>query len=81
MIKVYGADWCSDCIVLKKVLLEYKIEYKYIDISKDEEAIKYIEKINNGKRTIPTLIINDKSYTNPKINNLLAILRNEKYIT
>ncbi len=81
MIKVYGADWCSDCLVLKKVLLEYKIEYKYIDISKDEEAIKYIEKINNGKRTIPTLIINDKSYTNPNINNLLAILRNEKYIT
>ena len=80
-IKVYGADWCSDCITVKKILAEYKIDYEYIDITKNQKAVSYIKKINNGKRIIPTLLIKNKNYTNPSTNHLLEILIQEKYIT
>ncbi|MBT6965539.1 MAG: NrdH-redoxin, partial [Flavobacteriales bacterium] len=29
-IKVYGADWCSDCLVAKRFLDEKGIKYEYI---------------------------------------------------
>ena len=29
-IKVYGADWCSDCVVVKRFFDEKGINYEYI---------------------------------------------------
>ncbi len=73
-IKLYGADWCPDCRRAKSFLKENNIEYNFIDVDLDEEATKKVEKINNGKRIIPTLIINGKSYTNPDNAKLAAVL-------
>lgn len=64
-IKLYGADWCPDCRRAKAFLKENNIAYTFIDVDLDETATKKVESINNGKRIIPTLIINGKSYTNP----------------
>lgn len=70
-IKLYGADWCPDCRRAKAFLKENNIEYTFIDVDLDESATKKVEAINNGKRIIPTLIINDKTFTNPD-NAILA---------
>lgn len=72
-ILLYGADWCPDCRRAKSFLNENNIEYSFIDVDLDKEATARVEKINNGKRIIPTFIINEKSYTNPD-NTLLASL-------
>jgi thioredoxin reductase (NADPH) len=48
-IKVYGADWCSDCLSDKAFLNSKNIDYEYIDITDNDEAIAFIEKVNNGK--------------------------------
>ncbi|MFK7949315.1 MAG: FAD-dependent oxidoreductase [Saprospiraceae bacterium] len=64
-IKLYGADWCPDCRRAKAFLKENNVEYTFIDVDLDEEATKKVESINNGKRIIPTLIINGESHTNP----------------
>ena len=72
-ITFYGADWCHDCRRAKAYLKENNIEYDFIDVDLDEKATDLVQKINNGKRIIPTLIINDKPYTNPK-NDVLASL-------
>tara|TARA_B100000780_G_C20907397_1_gene361201 strand:- start:303 stop:536 length:234 start_codon:yes stop_codon:yes gene_type:complete len=74
-VKVYGAEWCSDCITAKKFLESKNIKFEYIDITENETAIAFIEKVNNGKRVIPTLLIDGESYTNPGIAGLINLFK------
>lgn len=55
-ITVYGAYWCPDCRRSKRFLSEHQITYTWIDIEQDKEAQAYVEKLNNGKRIIPTIV-------------------------
>ena len=71
IIKLYGADWCPDCIRAKSYLKENGIDFEFIDVDLDQKATERVEQINNGKRIIPTILINEKSYTNPD-NTILA---------
>lgn len=73
-IVLYGADWCPDCRRAKAYLKENNIDYTFVDVDLDKEATAKVEAINNGKRIIPTVIINDKSYTNPENIELAAVL-------
>ena len=73
-IKVYGADWCSDCVNAKKFLNSKGIEFEYINITDDEKTIAFVEQANNGRRVIPTLVVNGKIYTNPGIAGLMQII-------
>ena len=73
-IKVYGADWCSDCLVAKRFLDEKGIKYEYIICNDNQEAIDFIEKAKNGKRIIPTLDIDGVIYSNPGISGLMKII-------
>ena len=74
-IKMYGADWCIDCINAKKLLHEKGVEFEYIIITQDEKAAEFIKKVNHGKMIIPTLDINGKIYTNPGINELMNLIQ------
>lgn len=60
-IVMYGANWCPDCRKSKAFLEDNKINFQYIEIDKPENewAIPIIKELNNGKRKIPTIIIND----------------------
>lgn len=70
----YGADWCPDCQRAKAYLKENKIDFNFIDVELDKEATARVEEINKGKRIIPTLILNGKSYTNPDNATLANVL-------
>ena len=58
-ITVYGAYWCPDCRRSKRFLSEHQIAYTWVDIEQDEAAQAYVEKLNNGKRIIPTIVFED----------------------
>ena len=73
-IKVYGADWCPDCVNAKNFLSSKGIDFEYIIITNNVEAIAFLEKVNNGKKVIPTLVVDGKIYTNPGINGLMKII-------
>ncbi|WP_452600814.1 FAD-dependent oxidoreductase [Pontimicrobium sp. MEBiC06410] len=73
-IILYGADWCPDCRRAKTYLKENNITYTFVDVDLNKEATAKVEAINNGKRIIPTLIINNKSYTNPDNRALASVL-------
>jgi thioredoxin reductase (NADPH) len=73
-IILYGADWCPDCRRAKAYLQENNIDYKFIDVDLDKEATARVEAINKGKRIIPTIIIEGKSYTNPDNVKLASLL-------
>ena len=76
-IKIYGADWCTDCGNAKNFLKSKGVEFEYIIITDNKEAISFVEKINNGKRIIPTLVVDGETHTNPGINGLMKILENK----
>ena len=73
-IKMYSANWCSDCIVAKNFLDDNKVLYELIDVTKDPAASEYVIKVNRGKRIIPTFDIEGKIYTNPGIAELSKII-------
>jgi mycoredoxin len=55
-ITVYGTTWCPDCIRAVRFLKGEKIDYDWIDISRDEEARRIVMDINDGNRSVPTLV-------------------------
>jgi len=58
-ILVYSTVWCSDCKRAKKFFGEQRIPYINIDIEHDPEAMTFVEKVNQGKRIIPTIVFPD----------------------
>ena len=60
-IVVYSTVWCPDCKRAKKFFSDHRIQYQNIDIEKDPEAMAFVEQVNNGNRTIPTIIFPDGS--------------------
>jgi len=58
-IVVYSAVWCPDCKRVKKFLGEQRIPYLNVDIEQDAEAMAYVEQVNNGLRSVPTMIFPD----------------------
>lgn len=64
-IRLFGADWCPDCHRAKAYLSDNGINYQYINIDIHRWAIPVLETINNGKRIIPTVLIDEQAYANP----------------
>jgi thioredoxin reductase (NADPH) len=75
-VQLFGADWCPDCRRAKSFLRDNGINFDFIDVDQYDWATAKVEAINNGKRIIPTILINDVPYTNPdnvKLTELLSI--------
>jgi thioredoxin reductase (NADPH) len=60
-IKLYGAPWCPDCKRSKKFLAEHRVPFDWIDIDQDAAARAYVEELQNGGRSIPTIVFPDES--------------------
>jgi thioredoxin reductase (NADPH) len=60
-ITVYGATWCPDCKRAKQFLGEQRVHYNWVDIELQPEHVAFVERINNGKRIIPTIVFDDQS--------------------
>ena len=58
-IVVYSTTWCPDCKRAKKFFGEQRVPYVNIDIETDAEAMAYVERVNHGKRSVPTIIFPD----------------------
>ena len=55
----YGTKYCPDCYRSRKILEEREIPYEYIDINRNPEARAYVEQVNNGNRSVPTIVFPD----------------------
>jgi thioredoxin reductase (NADPH) len=73
-ITMYGAEWCPDCRRTKTYLDKNGIPFEYVNVDLEAEASLLVEKINNGRRIIPTLVINNTSYSNPQNHQLAGLL-------
>jgi len=60
-LTVYGASWCTDCRRAKKFLGEQRVHYHWVDIEQDPDGQALVERLNDGKRIIPTILFPDGS--------------------
>jgi thioredoxin reductase (NADPH) len=60
-IKLYGTNWCSDCKRSKKFLGEQRVHYEFINIEEDMEGQAFVQRVQNGGLTIPTIVFEDGS--------------------
>jgi len=60
-IVVYATNWCPDCLRVKRFFDQHKINYTWIDIDQDSNAEMYVYLINEGMRSVPTIVCKDGS--------------------
>jgi len=60
-IKLYGTSWCPHTMRARKCLDDSGIEYVWCDIEKDPEGCAYVEAVNGGNRSVPTIVFPDNS--------------------
>jgi mycoredoxin len=68
MITMYTTSWCGDCRVTKQVLTNKGIAFKEINIEEDPAAAEIVMKVNNGKRSVPTLEYNGQAASMSNFN-------------
>ncbi len=71
-IRLYGADWCSDCKRSKKFLGEQRIQYEYINIENDQDGQAFVQHVQSGGMSIPTIVFDDESVLIEPSNSQLA---------
>ena len=71
-IIMYTTSWCSDCYRAKYLLDEYGIPYVNIDIDNNSEGLDFVKQVNNGNRTVPTIVFPDNTILVEPSNALLA---------
>ena len=70
-LTMYSTTWCGYCKRLKTALKAKRIGYTEVDIELDPDAAKFVQSVNNGNQTVPTVKFADGStMTNPSIKDV-----------
>ncbi len=57
-ITIYTTTSCGDCQVAKRFLTKFEIPYCEVDIERDPAAAELVMQLNEGRRSVPTLVYN-----------------------
>ena len=60
-IRMYTTNWCPDCWRAKQVMTSMNVTYEEVNIHEDEEAVDTVIQLNNGHRSVPTIVFPDGS--------------------
>jgi mycoredoxin len=71
-ILVYGTSWCGDTKRARHFLDDHNIDYSFIDIDQDKNGEKLVREINEGSRSVPTIIFKDGSILVEPSEQMLA---------
>jgi mycoredoxin len=70
-LTMYTTTWCGYCRRLKSQLAREGIAIAEIDIERDPAAAAYVEQVNGGFQTVPTVLFADGStMTNPSVREV-----------
>ena len=61
LMTLYGTLWCGDCKCAKKFLAEQRVPYEYVDVEEDRKGLTFIERVDDGKQIVPTILFGDGS--------------------
>ncbi|WP_042405310.1 mycoredoxin [Streptacidiphilus carbonis] len=74
-ITMYSTTWCGYCRRLKTQLDREGIGYTEVNIEHDPDSAAFVEKVNDGNQTVPTVLFPDGSaLTNPSLAQVKAKL-------
>lgn len=74
-IRIFGADWCSDCRRAKRVFAELDVPYTWIDLEQDHAAADVARDLS-GRTNIPVITYPDGSLqVEPSDSDMRAKLR------
>lgn len=60
-IVMYATEYCPDCHRAKAFFERNKIDYLKVGLEGNTEATEFVMQINNGNRSVPTIIFPDGS--------------------
>jgi mycoredoxin len=69
---MYGTPWCGDCTRSRRWLEQNGVAYHYVDIEAEPEAVATVERLNDGLRSVPTIVFADGSVLVEPSNKALA---------
>lgn len=70
-MKMYSTPWCGYCQRLKAQMGREGIVFEEIDIEADPAAAAFVESVNGGNQTVPTVLFDDgTALTNPSIGQV-----------
>lgn len=55
-IVMYATEYCPDCHRAKAFFEANNIEYLRVGLEGNEEATNFVMKINNGNKSVPTIV-------------------------
>ena len=59
IIVAYTTPFCPDCIRARHFFNKYDIEFLEVNINKDFKAADFVTQVNQGLRSVPTIIFPD----------------------
>jgi mycoredoxin len=72
-ITIYGTSWCYDTRRARALLDQNHIPYHWVDIDSNPEGRKYVETVNHGMRSVPTIIFSDGTILVEPSSNELSL--------
>ena len=74
-VTLLTTSWCGFCRRLKQQLDRDRVDYTAVDIEQTPEAATVVMAVNDGNRTVPTVVFPDGSTaTNPTSAEVMARL-------
>jgi glutaredoxin-like protein len=70
-ITVYGKSWCGDCARARRILDKRQMAYEWIDIEENADGARYVEQVNDGFQSVPTIVFPDGSILVEPSNKIL----------
>jgi len=74
-LTLYGTDWCLPAVRLADFLRLHAIDFDWIDVDESSQADTYMRQLNQGNRTVPTVVFDDGTVmTDPSQESVAAKL-------
>jgi mycoredoxin len=68
-VTMYSTTWCGYCRRLKGQLDREGIAFTEINIEQDPESAKFVEEVNGGNQTVPTVVVVSPAGTTSTMTN------------
>ena len=70
-VTMFTTTWCGYCRRLKAQLADAGIAFSEVDVEEHPDAADFVEQVNGGDRTVPTVLFPDgTAATNPSLRQV-----------
>jgi glutaredoxin len=73
-IQVYGTDWCGLTFGVREYLTNSHMAYDYYDVEQDARAHEFVLAMNDGRRRLPMVVVEERIIINPTVAELQRLL-------